>query len=89
MVAVVALMLVTACGVTRGNESRGLHRLRMMVPNSPGGGYDLTARTAVKIMEDTDITSAVTELQKTLTILQATQASFTKLTGLSLFDYLR
>ena len=29
-----------------------------MVPNSPGGGYDLTARTAVKIMEDDDITGS-------------------------------
>ncbi|KUI40191.1 tripartite tricarboxylate transporter substrate binding protein [Mycobacterium sp. GA-2829] len=52
-------MLLTACGVTRGNEDEGLHRLRMMVPNSPGGGYDLTARTAVKIMEDTDITGRI------------------------------
>jgi flagellar hook-associated protein 3 FlgL len=40
-------------------------------------------------LEDTDITTAVTQLQKTLTVLQATQASFTKLTSLSLFDYLR
>ena len=31
----------------------------MMVPNSPGGGYDLTARTAVKIMEDDDITGRI------------------------------
>lgn len=31
----------------------------MMVPNSPGGGYDLTARTAVKIMEGDDITGRV------------------------------
>ncbi len=54
-----AVTMVTACGVTRGDESRGLHRLRMMVPNSPGGGYDLTARTAVKIMEDTDITGRI------------------------------
>lgn len=52
-------LLLTACGVTRGEETNGLHRLRMMVPNSPGGGYDLTARTAVKIMEDTDITGRV------------------------------
>lgn len=42
-----------------------------------------------KDLEDTDITTAVTELQKTLTILQATQASFSKLTSMSLFDYLR
>ena len=59
IIAVLAAMTVTACGVTRGEESVGLHRLRMMVPNSPGGGYDLTARTAVKIMEDTDITGRV------------------------------
>lgn len=40
-------------------------------------------------LEDTDITAAITELQKTMTILSATQASFIKLQGLSLFDYLR
>jgi putative tricarboxylic transport membrane protein len=55
---VIAALLLTACGVTKG-EQTGLHRLRMMVPNSPGGGYDLTARTAVKIMEDDDITGRV------------------------------
>jgi putative tricarboxylic transport membrane protein len=56
---VLAAALATGCGVTRGNDEPGLHRLRMMVPNSPGGGYDLTARTAVKIMEDDDITGRV------------------------------
>ena len=40
-------------------------------------------------LEDTDISAAITELQKTMTVLQATQASFTKLAQLSLFDYLR
>jgi flagellar hook-associated protein 3 FlgL len=40
-------------------------------------------------LEDTDVTEAITELQKTMTILSATQASFTKLSQLSLFDYLR
>lgn len=40
-------------------------------------------------LEDTDITSAVVELQKTMTVLSATQASFSKLSALSLFDYLR
>ena len=40
-------------------------------------------------LEDTDVTATITELQKTMTILQATQASFTKLQGLSLFDYLK
>ncbi|WP_419196961.1 Bug family tripartite tricarboxylate transporter substrate binding protein [Mycolicibacterium obuense] len=54
----IAALLLSACGVTRGEDS-GLHRLRMMVPNSPGGGYDLTARTAVKVMEDEKITGRV------------------------------
>ena len=40
-------------------------------------------------LEDTDVTQAITELQKTMTILSATQASFSKLSGLSLFSYLR
>lgn len=59
VLALAATLLLSACGVTRGDETRGLHRLRMMVPNSPGGGYDLTARTAVKIMEDDDITGRI------------------------------
>jgi flagellar hook-associated protein 3 FlgL len=40
-------------------------------------------------IEDVDPSAAITELQKTLTVLQATQASFSKLQALSLFDYLR
>jgi putative tricarboxylic transport membrane protein len=58
-VVLLAATLATGCGVTRGGDPASLHRLRMMVPNSPGGGYDLTARTAVKIMEDDDITGRV------------------------------
>lgn len=40
-------------------------------------------------IEDTDISTAVIDLQKMSTALQATQASFTKLSALSLFDYLK
>lgn len=40
-------------------------------------------------IEDTDISTAVINLQKMSTALQATQASFTKLSALSLFDYLK
>lgn len=40
-------------------------------------------------IEGVDMAGAISELQKTLTVLQATQASFTKLTSLSLFDYIR
>jgi flagellar hook-associated protein 3 FlgL len=40
-------------------------------------------------LEDTDVTAAITNLQKTMTVLQATQASFTKLASMSLFDFLK
>jgi flagellar hook-associated protein 3 FlgL len=40
-------------------------------------------------LEDSDYAATFVELQKTMTALSATQASFSKLQGLSLFDYLR
>ncbi len=43
-----AASLATGCGVTRGDESKDL---LMMIPNSPGGGYDQTGRAAVSVME--------------------------------------
>lgn len=45
-----------------------------------------TLRSSV---EDVDIATNIAQLQQTMTVLQATQASFTKLSGLSLFDYLK
>jgi putative tricarboxylic transport membrane protein len=48
------LCLLTACASPAGGGE-----LRIMVPNSPGGGYDVTARTAVKITEMTGITGSV------------------------------
>ncbi|RKT71813.1 putative tricarboxylic transport membrane protein [Saccharothrix variisporea] len=44
--------LLTSGGDTGGAALRGL---RVLVPNSPGGGYDVTARTAAKAMEDADL----------------------------------
>ncbi|PXY34536.1 C4-dicarboxylate ABC transporter substrate-binding protein [Prauserella sp. PE36] len=41
--------LVSSGGDEAGSQIRGL---RVMVPNTPGGGYDITARTAVKAIED-------------------------------------
>ncbi|WP_294304537.1 flagellar hook-associated protein FlgL [uncultured Sphingomonas sp.] len=40
-------------------------------------------------VEDVDPVETITKLQQTMTVLQATQASFTKLSSLSLFDYLK
>jgi putative tricarboxylic transport membrane protein len=60
LVAVVALLVsalvLSACGVTRGSDDPENRRLRMMIPNSPGGGYDLTGRAAAHVFEDEDIT---------------------------------
>lgn len=62
-VSVVSLAALTACGgVTSsgGGDEAGADladkRLRMMIPNAAGGGYDLTGRAAVKVMEDEKIT---------------------------------
>ena len=52
-VTVVVVSLFASCGVTRGDDSRDL---LMIIPNSPGGGYDQTGRAAVQVMEDDDIT---------------------------------
>jgi flagellar hook-associated protein 3 FlgL len=48
-----------------------------------------TRETTRSGIEDTDIASATVELQKALTVLSATQSTFTKLTSLSLFNYLK
>ena len=51
------LVATTACaGVTAGGDDPSNRRLRMMIPNSPGGGYDLTGRSAAKVMEDDGLT---------------------------------
>ena len=50
---------------------------------------ELARATDRSSIEDTDVTAALIELQKTSTVLQATQASFAKFSQLSLFDYLR
>src|SRR3954452_2069712 len=56
-------LVASACGVTSAGEtsttdsSKPLSDLRIMVPNSPGGGYDITARTAAKVMDENKITT--------------------------------
>src|SRR5918992_63551 len=57
LVSALALVLVVSgCGVTRGSDDPSNRRLRMMIPNSAGGGYDLTGRAAVRALEDNDLT---------------------------------
>jgi putative tricarboxylic transport membrane protein len=59
--AVPALAAASACGLTAddGGDGGPLAGLRIMVPNSPGGGYDTTARSIARIMEDEQIAKGV------------------------------
>ncbi|PRY32721.1 Bug family tripartite tricarboxylate transporter substrate binding protein [Umezawaea tangerina] len=55
--ALVAVVVVPPL-LTPGGDSGAtgqLRGLRVLVPNAPGGGYDITARTAAKAMEDADL----------------------------------
>jgi flagellar hook-associated protein 3 FlgL len=49
----------------------------------------LQLKTALSTVEDLDYGAAVTEMQKSMLALQATQSSFSKISSLSLFNYLR
>lgn len=49
-----AVMALAACSGSADDA-----QVRIMVPNSPGGGYDTTARVAAKIVEDEKINDTV------------------------------
>lgn len=57
LAATVALTM-SACGVTggqhqtAGTETGPLANVQVVVPNSPGGGYDVTGRSMVKVMDE-------------------------------------
>ncbi|MGH3516324.1 MAG: Bug family tripartite tricarboxylate transporter substrate binding protein [Haloechinothrix sp.] len=48
---------MSACNAAGGaaGDADKITGLRMLVPNTPGGGYDITARTAAKVMEETEV----------------------------------
>ncbi|WP_218004578.1 Bug family tripartite tricarboxylate transporter substrate binding protein [Microtetraspora niveoalba] len=63
-VAGVLMLAVGACGATAqqagpAKEGAAATGLRIMVPNTPGGGYDTTARTVARVMEDAGVASGV------------------------------
>lgn len=57
-VSVLAALGMTAC-TDKGAAGGALSGVRIMVPNSPGGGYDVTARTSAKAMEEAGIARQV------------------------------
>lgn len=78
---------LTQVGSVRGSVGARAARLDLVADQMT----DTAANREIdrSALEDTNVTETLTELQKTMTILSATQASFTKLSQLSLFDYLR
>jgi len=66
--AALAVVTASACGATGTTDTAATNAtgaaqpvsgLRMMVPNSPGGGYDTTARVAAKVLGDDKIATGV------------------------------
>lgn len=55
----VLLVLLVPPLTSSPDSSARIQGLRIMVPNSPGGGYDITARTAAKMMEEAGLNSGV------------------------------
>lgn len=63
--ATVSLLAVSACGATAdkeesssaGSGDKPVTGLRIMVPNTPGSGYDVTARTVAQVMQDSKVAS--------------------------------
>ncbi|WP_316770433.1 Bug family tripartite tricarboxylate transporter substrate binding protein [Streptomyces sasae] len=53
-----SLFLVTGCQVLPDGEGADTG-LRIMVPNTPGGGYDTTARTVARVLQETGVDSGV------------------------------
>jgi len=58
-------LTISACGVSADDDTSGsatsgpIKGLRILVPNSPGSGYDTTARAAAKAMQDAKLTETV------------------------------
>lgn len=75
--------------VSNVQGSVGARAARLDIVSSQATDAAGVRETDRSALEDTDASTALVDLQKTMTILQATQASFTKLGQLSLFDYLR
>ena len=75
--------------VTSARASSGARAARLEIESSQLDTVGLDREEARSALELTDWPTTMVEFQKTITILSATQASITKLAGLSLFNYLK
>lgn len=75
--------------VTAVRSSLGARGARLDLESARIETTALDRESERSTLEDTDITKAITELQRTSTVLQAAQAGLAKLSSLSLFDYIR
>jgi putative tricarboxylic transport membrane protein len=64
--AVAAGLVLTGCGTTAeggsasgGSDDGPISGLRLMIPNSPGSGYDTTGRAVAQVMEDADLATGI------------------------------
>lgn len=64
--ALAAGLVLTGCGTTSeggsasgGGDDGPISGLRFMVPNSPGSGYDTTAREVARVMEEEDLATGI------------------------------
>lgn len=75
--------------VTSARAANGARAARLEIESSQLENIGIDREEARSGLEDTDFTTTMVEFQKTMTILNATQASIAKLAGLSLFNYLK
>lgn len=75
--------------VTTGRTSVGARAARLEIEAERLAQAAVDNDIEKSSIEGVNVESAVIELQKTMLALQATQASFTQLSRLSLFDYIR
>ena len=59
-------LVLTGCGTTAeggsasgGGEEGAISGLRLMIPNSPGSGYDTTGREVAKVLEDEGLAESI------------------------------
>jgi putative tricarboxylic transport membrane protein len=65
-IAAAGALALSACGATAKKDSASTgaaagpaSNLQIMVPNSPGGGYDTTARTVAQVLENQKVTGSI------------------------------